>query len=131
MALDLYGELGVSRSASDDEIKKAYRKLARALHPDRNPGNKDAEERFKRVSAAYAVLSEKDKRKNYDEFGDVSLRSGFDPEAYRAYAASGSSGGYENVHVDWNDFFGGAGGAGGFGQGGPAAGGFGFQFDID
>src|SRR5262249_31667574 len=61
-----------------------------------------------------------------DEFGDVSLRSGFDPETYRAYAASGAAGGgYENVHVDWSDFFG-----GGMG-GGQSAGGFGFQFDID
>ncbi|MCW2751901.1 MAG: dnaJ [Aeromicrobium sp.] len=64
---DFYKVLGVKKDASQDEIKKSYRKLARANHPDSNPGNKAAEERFKEISEAYAVLSSKDKRKEYDE----------------------------------------------------------------
>jgi DnaJ-class molecular chaperone len=69
MARDLYETLGVSRTASEDEIKKAYRKLARQHHPDRNPGDKQAEARFKEIQAAYDVLSDKQKRANYDRFG--------------------------------------------------------------
>src|SRR5712692_11133044 len=75
---DLYAVLGVSRQASADDIKKAYRKLARKHHPDVNPGNKQAEERFKEISFAYDVLSEPEKRKIYDEFGFEGLQSGFD-----------------------------------------------------
>jgi molecular chaperone DnaJ len=82
---DLYGLLGVSRTASDDEIRRAYRKLARQHHPDVNPGDKGAEEQFKKISAAYDVLSDAEKRKAYDEFGAESLKSGFDPEKSRAY----------------------------------------------
>ena len=67
---DYYKILGVSRDASDEEIKKVYRKLARKFHPDLNPGNKEAEARFKELSAAYDVLSDPDKRRNYDQFGD-------------------------------------------------------------
>ena len=66
---DPYKTLGVDRKASDDEIKKAYRKLARQYHPDTNHGDKQAEERFKEVQAAYAVLSDPDKRKEYDSGG--------------------------------------------------------------
>lgn len=66
---DFYQLLGVSRSATADEIKKAYRKLAMQYHPDKNPGNKKAEEKFKEISEAYEVLSDTDKRKNYDQFG--------------------------------------------------------------
>src|SRR5919197_3122795 len=66
---DLYGTLGVSKNASQDEIKKAYRKLARQYHPDTNPGDAAAEERFKEVQAAYDVLSDAEKRKQYDRFG--------------------------------------------------------------
>jgi DnaJ-class molecular chaperone len=80
---DLYQALGVARDASDEVIKKAYRKLARKLHPDVNPGDKAAEERFKVVSEAYSVLSDADKRKAYDEFGEVSLEAGFDAEGAR------------------------------------------------
>ncbi len=66
MASDLYQELGVSRGSSSDEIRKAFRKLAKQLHPDQNPGNKAAEERFKKVSAAFDILGDEDKRKKYD-----------------------------------------------------------------
>lgn len=81
---DLYAELGLKKGATKEEIKKAYRKLARELHPDRNPNNKRAEERFKRVAYANDVLSDDRKRGLYDEFGEVGLREGFDAEAARA-----------------------------------------------
>jgi molecular chaperone DnaJ len=75
-ATDLYETLGVSRSASQDEIKKAYRKLARQHHPDANPGDSAAEERFKEVQHAYDVLSDPEKRKQYDRFGSANGRGG-------------------------------------------------------
>mgnify|MGYP003799275555 CR=1 FL=1 len=67
-----YDVLGISRGASEEEVKKAYRKLARKYHPDLNPGNREAEARFKEVSEAYDVLSDPDKRRNYDQYGDPS-----------------------------------------------------------
>lgn len=89
---DLYAILGVGRDASADDIRKAYRKLARQFHPDVNPGNRQAEERFKDVSLAYDVLSDSDKRKLYDEFGSEGLQAGFNPEAARAYRQWSGSG---------------------------------------
>jgi len=74
---DLYEILGVPRSASADEVKKAYRRLAKKYHPDVNPGNKPAEEKFKEVTAAFEVLSDQKRRALYDEFGPDALRSGF------------------------------------------------------
>src|SRR5947209_14160008 len=76
MAKTLYDTLGVSKSASQEEIRKAYRKLARQYHPDKNPGDKAAEERFKEVQTAYDVLSDADKRKQYDRFGSTNGRVG-------------------------------------------------------
>jgi len=85
MSGSLYQDLGVSKTATDDEIKKAYRKLARKHHPDVNPGDASAEANFKRISAAYDVLGDPDKRKLYDEFGEDATRVGFDPEQARAH----------------------------------------------
>ncbi len=82
---DLYAILGVDRNASQDQIKAAYRRLARKYHPDVNPGNKEAEQKFKEISAAHEVLSDPKQRKLYDEFGEDALRQGFDPEQARAY----------------------------------------------
>ena len=109
MGTDYYQLLGVSRSASGDEIKKAYRQLALKFHPDRNPGDKDAEEAFKEISSAYQVLSDSEKRKIYDRFGEEGLSGqGF----------SGFSN-VQDIFSSFSDVFGdifGFGGFGGFGR---------------
>jgi curved DNA-binding protein len=86
MAESLYDHLGVAKTATAEEIRKAYRKLARKHHPDVNPGDAAAEAAFKKISVAYDVLSDEKKKKAYDEFGDASLQSGFDPGKAREYA---------------------------------------------
>lgn len=82
---DLYRVLGVGRDVSEEELRRRYRKLAREYHPDVNPDDPRAEERFKEVSFAYEVLSDPEKRRIYDEFGHEGLAQGFDPEHARAY----------------------------------------------
>jgi DnaJ-class molecular chaperone len=147
---DLYSVLGVSKSASQDEIKKAYRKLAKQYHPDLNPGNKEAEQKFKDISQAYDILADKDKRRRYDA-GEIDATGqeqapgmgaggkGF----YRTWTAGGSRGskyagfdfGGEQFTAEdiFADLFGGSFGGGpgsarghaGFGAGGPGMGGAG------
>ena len=111
---DYYEVLGVDKSASADEIKKAYRKLAVKYHPDKNPGNKEAEEKFKEVAEAYSILSDPDKKARYDQFGHAGVEG----------AGPDFSGGFGNLNDILNDFLGGFGFGGGFGGFG---GGFGGQ----
>jgi DnaJ-class molecular chaperone len=90
---DLYKVLELQRSASDADIKKAYRRLARKYHPDTNTNNPEAEEKFKQIAAAYAVLSDKKKKELYDKYGINGLRDGFDENQWRQYGGgSGSAG---------------------------------------
>ncbi|MGZ3449882.1 MAG: DnaJ C-terminal domain-containing protein [Polyangiales bacterium] len=124
MAKDLYGVLGVEKNADADAIKKAYRKLATKLHPDKNPGDKAAEARFKEINHANDILSDAKKRAIYDEFGEEGLREGFDVEQarqWKAYqqgggrrAGGGFPGGGFPQGVNIEDLFGGAAGGGGF-----------------
>lgn len=129
MAGDPYKELGVSRGASADEIKKAFRKLAKELHPDKNPGNREADERFKRVTAAFDLLGDAEKRAKFDR-GEIDAdgREQFRGFGGGARGGSGGSpfgqgggprGGFENV--DLEDLFGGMFG-GGARAGGPRGG---------
>jgi molecular chaperone DnaJ/curved DNA-binding protein len=114
MAESLYETLGVAKTASAEDIRKAYRKLARKHHPDLNPGDASAEAAFKKVAAAHDILSDEAKRKAYDEFGDASLQSGFDPDKAREYArwqesrerrTSGFGGSEGPIDFDLGEFF--------------------------
>ncbi|SPD75967.1 Chaperone protein DnaJ [uncultured Desulfobacterium sp.] len=133
MSEDFYKILGVSKDAEQDVIKKAYRKLARKWHPDVNPGNKEAEQKFKEISRAYDCLGNKEKRKLYDEFGEAGLQSGFDAEKARQYSQWGA---YQQEgrgearqdfgkYASYEDVFGDLFGKGGFRQ---SAGGFGTSY---
>ena len=103
---DYYEVLGLQKGASDDEIKKAFRKLAMKYHPDKNPGDKVAEEKFKEINEAYAVLSDSEQKAKYDQFG----HAGVDPNSF-AGGGFGGFGGFEDIF----DMFSGAFGGGGFG----------------
>ena len=98
---DYYEVLGVDKSASVDDIKKAYRKLAMKYHPDRNPGDKSAEEKFKEVGEAYEVLSDADKRSRYDSYGFAGVDPNFNPNA-----GGGFGGGFGGAGFDFGDIFG-------------------------
>ena len=111
---DYYEVLGVGRDATLDEIKKAYRKKAIQYHPDKNPGNKEAEEKFKEAAEAYSVLSDPDKRAKYDRFGHAGVGSQPGPDF---------SGGFGDLNDILNNLFGG--GFGGFSGGFGGFGGFG------
>src|SRR5689334_3276427 len=93
MAEDLYRELGVPRTASEDDIRKAYRKLAAKYHPDKHPGDKKNEARFKAINRAFHALTDPAKRQLYDEFGEEGLREGFNADAARAYRSATENGG--------------------------------------
>jgi DnaJ-class molecular chaperone len=98
MPHDLYQTLGVSRTASEDDLKKAYRKLARQYHPDRNPGDKEAEAKFKEIQSAYDVLSDKVKRQQYDRFGTTGDGPG--PGGAGPFGFGGGSGGFQSRNID-------------------------------
>ncbi len=107
---DYYEVLGVSKNASEDEIKKAYKKMAIKYHPDRNPGDKEAEEKFKEAAEAYDVLRDPQKRARYDQFG---------PEGVNGTGGFGGGGmNMDDIFSMFGDIFGGRGGFGGFGGGG-------------
>ena len=95
MKRDFYEILGVSKGASADEIKKAYRKVAMQFHPDRNPGDKSAEDKFKEAAEAYEVLSDNDKKAKYDRFGHQAFGPG----------TGGGGGGFQGGGMDMNDIF--------------------------
>ncbi|KAB2918987.1 MAG: DnaJ domain-containing protein, partial [Dechloromonas sp.] len=107
---DFYEILGVNRDASEDEIKKAYRKLAMKHHPDRNPDNPAAEEKFKEAKEAYEILSDSQKRAAYDQYG----HAGVDPQAGMGGGFGGGGAGFADAFGGiFDEIFGGRGGGGG------------------
>ncbi|MDQ7006850.1 MAG: molecular chaperone DnaJ [Acidobacteriota bacterium] len=119
MSQDYYQILGVERDASQDEIKKAYRKLALKYHPDRNPDRADAEERFKQAAEAYSVLGDPEKRARYDRFGSAAFGSGgpsVDPSIFRDFEDLFGGGGFGGIEDLFASMFG-----GGFAGGGRSS----------
>ena len=104
---DYYEVLGVEKNASDAEIKKAYRKLAMKYHPDQNPGDKSAEEKFKEVNEAYEVLSDADKKARYDQYGFAGVDPNFNPNAGAGFGGFGGFSGFGDLGDIFGDFFGG------------------------
>src|SRR4028118_2323619 len=100
---DYYEILGVSKSAGDDEIKKAYRKLAIKYHPDKNPDDPKSEDKFKEAAEAYEILSNPEKRRRYDQFGHQGVGSG---------SHGGGSMNMDDIFSQFGDIFGGGGGGG-------------------
>lgn len=125
MAEDYYSLLGVARNASEAEIKSAYRKLAMKYHPDRNPGNKDAEDTFRKINSAYEVLSDAKKRQMYDQFGEAGVSGGQGGGPGAGFNPFGAGAGGVDVNEVFGDifesFFGGQGGGHGGGGGGRRA----------
>ncbi|MBQ7328957.1 MAG: DnaJ domain-containing protein, partial [Oscillospiraceae bacterium] len=109
---DYYEVLGVEKNASDSEIKKAYRKMAQKYHPDMNPGDKEAEAKFKEVNEANEVLSDADKRARYDQYGFAGVDPNFHPGGFGGGGFGGGFGGFGDLGDLFGDFFG-----GGFGGG--------------
>ena len=106
--VDYYELLGVTRNVGEDELKKAYRKAAMRYHPDRNPGDKKAEEKFKELSEAYQVLSDEEKRAQYDRFGHAAFEQGGGPGGFQG--GFDFSGNFEDLFGDiFGDIFGGGG----------------------
>jgi curved DNA-binding protein len=125
---DYYETLGIKKGASEEEIKKSYRKLAMKFHPDRNPGNKTAEEKFKKISEAYAVLSDSEKRRQYDMFGDQKFHQNFSQEdIFRGadFRNIFTDAGFDGSDIFSRIFGSGFAGAGFGGQGFNSRGGFG------
>ncbi|MDL2233080.1 molecular chaperone DnaJ [Ruminococcaceae bacterium OttesenSCG-928-L11] len=112
---DYYDVLGLAKGASDDEIKKAYRKLAKQYHPDLNPDNAEAEAHFKEVNEAYEILSDSQKKARYDQYGHAGVDPSYGGGAGGTY---GGGFGFEDLGDIFESFFGGGGGSGGFGFGG-------------
>ena len=108
MAKDLYEVLGLTKTATDDEIKKAYRKLAKQYHPDLNPGDKNAEAKFKEINEAYEVLSDPKKKANYDQFGTADPMGGGGAGGFNGFNGfSGFSGGFNGSGFEFTGGFGG------------------------
>ena len=129
---DYYEVLGVSKTATQDELKKAYRKLARKYHPDLNKDNPEAEEKFKECNEAYDVLSDEQKRAQYDQFGHAAFENGGMGGGPGGFGGFGGAGGFGGSGMEdiFDMFFGGQGGRGGRSNAGPQRGSD-LRFDLE